>query len=122
MSRILHCLVGSALAFGLIAQSTVNNGAQQPGPELTAVSNELLVQFQPGATANRKAVARARVRAEAIEVVAEARAGRGDLELVRIPPGLAVAEAVRGISGDAAVTFAEPNWLYTRGQTISDPY
>jgi subtilisin family serine protease len=60
-----------------------------------------------------------------VEVVAaesKRQDGGGDLELVRIPPGLAVADAVRGIAGDSAVTFAEPNWIYTVDQTISDPY
>ena len=86
------------------------------------VGNELLVQFGTGASAAAKANARARIRGQAIEVVASARGERGDLELVRIPPGLAVADAVRGIQADAAVTFAEPNWIYTHDSTSNDPY
>ena len=120
MTRRLHTLV--ALVVGIaLAQSATTGRAQQPGPDLDFVGNEVLVQFAPGANAGAKAAARARIRGQAIEVVASARGERGDLELLRIPPGLAVADAVRGIGGAAAVTFAEPNWIYTHGSTSNDP-
>jgi thermitase len=121
MRRRLHFLVGLVVGIALI-QSATSGVAQQPGSENEFVGNEVLVQFAPGATADGKAAARGRIRGQAIEVVASARDGRGDLELVRIPPGLAVADAVRGIEGDAAVSFAEPNWIYTHGSTSNDPY
>jgi subtilisin family serine protease len=121
MMRKVHFLV--ALVVGIAFMQYATSGrAQQPGPDLDFVGNEVLVQFAPGADAVAKAAARARVRGQAIEVVASARDDRGDLELVRIPPGLAVADAVRGIQGDGAVTFAEPNWIYTHGSTSNDPY
>jgi subtilisin family serine protease len=82
----------------------------------------MLVQFAPGATAGAKAAARARVRGQSLEVVRAAHDDRGDLELLRLPPGLAVADAVRGIQADEAVTFAEPNWIYTHDATSNDPY
>jgi subtilisin family serine protease len=101
--------------------SGINGGAQQPaGPDREFVSNEMLVQYAPGTTAQGKAAARGRVGAEAIETVAHGN-GRGDLELVRIPPGRAVSEAVRGIQG-SGVEFAEPNWIYTTGLVSNDPY
>ena len=56
------------------------------------------------------------------ELVRGARDGDGDLEVMRIPPGLAVAAAVRGLSGDSAVSFAEPNFIYTHGLVSNDPY
>jgi subtilisin family serine protease len=118
MTRLksLMCLaVGAAFLF-----PAVSGKAQQPaGPEYNFVQNEMLVQYAPGATAAAKANARARVRAAALETVAS-HDGR-DLELVRIPAGLAVADAVRGIQGDS-VEFAEPNWIYTHGLTSNDPY
>jgi subtilisin family serine protease len=98
----------------------VSGTAQQPvGPDHDFVANEMLVQYEPGATAAAKASARARVRAEVLERIAS-HDGR-DLELVRIPPGLAVADAARGISGES-VEFAEPNWIYTTGLVSNDPY
>jgi len=121
MTRKLHSLVG-LVAVIAIAQSFTTGRAQQPGQGQSFAASEVLVQFEPQASAQAKASARARVRGQALEIVAAARDGRGDLELVRIPPGLAVADAARGLQSDAAVTFAEPNWIYTHGQTISDPY
>ena len=115
MFRKLPILVGVFLVAGLTQAGT---GAQQPaGPDAQFVPNEILVQFAPGTSAQGRANARARVGGAALEVLAG-----GNLELVRIPPGLAVADAVRGIQGDSAVTFAEPNWIYTVGQTSNDPY
>src|SRR6188472_2229973 len=118
MKRLLSiCLAaGSAIALsGLIGS------AQQPaGPSNDFVTNEMLVQYEPGTTPQAKANARARVRATALETVASGQ-GHGDLELVRIPPGLAVSNAVRGIQGES-VEFAEPNWIYTHGQVSNDTY
>ena len=115
-------LVSLSLVAGLaIAFSGVSGRAQQPvGAGNDFVPNEMLVQYEEGASPQAKANARARVRAEALETVASG-PGRGDLELVRIPPGRAVSEAVRDIQG-SGVEFAEPNWIYTHGATSNDPY
>jgi subtilisin family serine protease len=89
------------------------------------VPNELLVQFRPGATAQAKDRALARIAASSDErVVAASRRAdaKGDLELVRYPRGLSVARAAREIGVDPAVEFAEPNWVYTRDATSNDPY
>ena len=120
MSRRLLILAGLIAGFA-ITQFAAQGVAQQPGANNEFIPNEVLIQFAPGASAAAKANARARAGAQAIETVAAARDGRGDLELARIPPGLAVADAVRGIAADAAVTFAEPNWVYTHGATSNDP-
>ena len=63
-----------------------------------------------------------RVGGQAIEVVASLASDRGDLELCASRPGLAVAAAARGLSRDAAVEFAEPNWIYTHQLASNDPY
>ena len=99
-------------------------GAQGPdAPD--SVANQVLVQFSAGSTPNERASARARIRASREEVVVAAGRrgdGKGDLELLRLPPGLAVADAVRGLRGDRAVEFAEPNWIYEHGATSNDTY
>ena len=112
--------VGSLVVGLALIVPAVSGTAQQPaGPDYNFVANEMLVQYSPGATPAAKANARARVNAQAIERVAR-HDGR-DLELVRIPPGRAVADAVRDIQGES-VEFAEPNWIYTTGLTSNDPY
>ena len=89
------------------------------------VPGEVLVQFRAGAGEASKSQARGRVGGSLGEIVLPAAArfdGKGDLELVRIPPGLSIAAAVRGLSEDAAVEFAEPNFVYHHTATSNDPY
>lgn len=98
-------------------------GQQPDAPD--AVGNQVLVQFTASSTAAERAAARRRIGAAREEVVVAAARrsdGKGDLELLRLPPGLAVAAAIRGLSGDAAVEFAEPNWIYQHDATATDPY
>ncbi|MFA5908566.1 MAG: S8 family peptidase [Vicinamibacterales bacterium] len=98
-------------------------GQQPDSPD--AVNNQVLVQFSARSTPAARAAARGRIRAtrEEVLVAATRRAdGKGDLELLRLPPGLAVADAVRGLTADGAVEFAEPNWIYQHHATSNDPY
>ena len=107
------------------AVSPAAQGRSQETPAAEAVPGELLVQFRPGASAAAKARARGRVGGAADEVVVAANRrddGKGDLEVVRVPPGLAIANAARGIEADPAVEFAEPNFIYTHTATSNDPY
>ncbi len=89
------------------------------------VPGELLIQFRAGASEAAKAQARGRVGAEHDEVIVDETGredGKGTLELARIPPGLAIAAAARGLEADPAVEFAEPNWVYYHTATATDPY
>ncbi|MDP2318207.1 MAG: S8 family peptidase [Acidobacteriota bacterium] len=102
----------------------VSVAGQQPDAP-AAVGNQVLVQFSADSTPAERAAARGRIGAAREEVVVAAGRrddGKGDLELLRLPPGLAVAAAIRGLAGDAAVEFAEPNWIYQHGATATDPY
>lgn len=115
---LLSCSV--LLASGLF----VSVAGQQPDAP-AAVGNQVLVQFSADSTPAARAAARGRIGAAREEVVVAAGRrddGKGDLELLRLPPGLAVAAAIRGLAGDAAVEFAEPNWIYQHGATATDPY
>lgn len=118
MKRVPALVVVVTLAF--LLPGMVGSAQQPGGPGAQFVPGEMLVQYEEGATPQAKANARARVRATALETVASGQ-DRGDLELVRIPPGLAVSNAVRGIQGEG-VEFAEPNWIYTRGLASNDTY
>ena len=89
------------------------------------VPGELLIQFRAGASEAAKAQARGRVGAEQDEIIVEENGredGKGTLELARIPPGLAIAAAARGLEADPAVEFAEPNWVYYHTATSNDTY
>jgi subtilisin family serine protease len=93
-------------------------------PSKSHVPGEVLVQFRRGASDVDKEQALARVGAAFVEEIVRG-AGRtdtgGDMELVRLPPGLEIAAAVRGLQASSAVEFAEPNWIY-RHTSANDPY
>ncbi|HYU77398.1 MAG TPA: S8 family peptidase [Vicinamibacterales bacterium] len=115
-------LLAAGAAAGLFS---VTSGAQSQADEPRFVANQVLVQFRADSTPQERANARARVNGQREEVIAAAnrrRDGKGDLELLRIPPGLEVAAAARGLQAERAVEFAEPNWIYEHQATTSDPY
>jgi subtilisin family serine protease len=83
---------------------------------------ELLVQFGAGASAADRNAVRAGLGANRIETVRGAGNGKGELELMRLPAGLAIADAVRGLDGVSGVEFAEPNWTYFHQTASNDTY
>ena len=104
---------------------TTQGTAQSPVGRPEFVPNQVLVQFRADATPGLRASARARVGGVREEVVVAATGrndGKGDLELMRIAPGLAVSDAARQLAEDSAVDFAEPNWIYQHQATSNDPY
>lgn len=117
---IAVCVVVAGLSGGAAAQ-----GRGPAGDEPQFVPNEVLIQFRAGLSDDAQAAVRGRVGAMHDEVIVAAsrrQDGRGDLELARLPPGLAVAAAVRELQADPAVEFAEPNWIYHHQATSNDPY
>ncbi len=81
---------------------------------------ELLVQFGANASAADRNSVRQGLGANRLETVRGARAGKGELELMRLPPGLNVADAVRGLDGISGIEFAEPNWTYYHAAVAND--
>jgi subtilisin family serine protease len=89
------------------------------------VPNEVIVQYRAGATDAQKSAALARisgVRDSNGVNGAWRRDGGGDVDLVRLPPGLTVAAGVRGLQVDPAVLFVEPNWIYQHMAVSNDTY
>jgi subtilisin family serine protease len=85
----------------------------------------LLVQFKAGASSADKGRALGRISGEELEDVLPETSrsdGGGDLVLVRHQPDLPQAAAANRLREDAAVEFAEPNWVYTHQATSNDPY
>ena len=92
------------------------------GPQF--VPNEVLVKFRPGTAAADKANARGRanaIGAESITTPLMKQQGVGDLELLRLPPGITVANAMGRLEAHFAVEYAEPNWVYYH-DTSNDTY
>jgi len=111
--RLLRLCLALCLLVGLF---TFAAPAAASGPPAAHVANEVLVQFAEGSSAPDRDRAVGNVGGSRAEVI------RGSLELVRLAPGRLVADAVRGLAGDRAVAFAEPNWIYTHGATSNDTY
>jgi subtilisin family serine protease len=89
------------------------------------VSGQMLVQFRRGVADVDKAAALGRINATLVDdvVMTHQRSdGKGDLHLVRLPFGLGVGAAMRGLQNEQAVEFAEPNWIYRHQATSNDTY
>jgi subtilisin family serine protease len=99
--------------------------ASLKNPRVQYVPGEMLVQFQRGATeADKERVLRGLGASRGEELLAGSARhdGKGDLDVVKLPPGLEVAAAMRGLAKDAAVDFAEPNWIYHHQAVSNDSY
>ncbi|HYC00087.1 MAG TPA: S8 family peptidase [Candidatus Limnocylindrales bacterium] len=119
----------SALSFVLTAPAAADR-ADDVAKELQRhahVRDEIVVQYRAGVSQRGKAAARGRVGGQRKELLLDEKwradkDGGGELELVRIPPGHGVANAVRDIEEDPAVAFAEPNFVYTHQAASNDSY
>ena len=83
------------------------------------VAGELLVKYRDGSTATQQAAARNSQGAQKVQTV---RGGKGELALLKLPAGRDVASAVRELSQNPAVDYAEPNWIYTHQAVSNDTY
>jgi subtilisin family serine protease len=117
--------LGCGLALPVLAQGRPDLVEQSLKDPSRAHTGELLVQFKRGATAQAKAAALRGVGAiiqDDVRLADERQDGKGDLHLVKVPPGLAIAAAMRGIERDGSVDFAEPNWVYQHHAVAGDTY
>ena len=130
-SRWHHLLVAVSLSAIVLANSASVYAQGRSEAALSAlertphVPNQVLVQFRSGAMEEAKESLRERVQAHIEEVVlAQERRSdsKGDLELWNLPPGLAIAHAVRDLERDPSIEFVEPNWMYQHQSTSNDPY
>lgn len=123
--RHLPLLRSTALAAALLLSA----GVQAQGrPDLVDAglqagrahqAAQMLVQFKPGVDAQAKGRALGLSGARLGERLRAS--AQGDLHLVHLPAGLAVANAVRATGQLAEVDFAEPNWIYTHQLNATDP-
>ncbi len=102
----------------LVAQG-LENAALRYAPD------QLIVQFKPGVTEAAKQAVLDRLGAHVardLRRAAQRSDGGGDLHLVSLPNGAGVATAFRTLQANAAVDFAEPNWIHHHDATGVDAH
>lgn len=117
-SSILAVAIGAAIVSGTAVaggRSAEVLAAIEAGRAQYA-TGELIIQYAAGATAADRDAIRRGLGAHRLESL------RDGVDLVKVPVGLSIANAIRAIDGDAAVAFAEPNWVYTHSATSNDTY
>jgi subtilisin family serine protease len=127
---VKHSLIAAVAAATVFAAMPA--GAQDAKADLARASSgpqfvpgEVLVKFRPGTASADKAAARGRAGAigtEAVTTPLMRQLGVGDLELVRLPPGMSVARAMGQLEAHFAVEYAEPNWVYYHDAASNDTY
>lgn len=85
-------------------------------------AGELIVKYRDDAPATEQRAVREGLGATKLDTLRAAKAGRGEVALMRLPAGMDVASAVRVLSADPAVEYAEPNWTYTHQAVSNDSY
>ncbi len=86
------------------------------------VPGEVLVGYEPGASAAARGLARGRVGARLVEQVASGAGKARQVELLRLPEAMNRGQAKHRLAADPAVAYVEPNWIYREQATSSDPY
>ncbi|AWV07016.1 peptidase S8/S53 subtilisin kexin sedolisin [Lysobacter maris] len=84
-------------------------------------AGELIVKFRDGVDADQRGAVRGGLRAQQARTVHRGRNG-GDVELMRLPAGMALGVAIKALQNDPAVEYAEPNWTYQHFATSNDTY
>ena len=113
--------LGASVALAQGRPDLVEQSLRNPARE--HVAGQLLVQFRRSVADVDKVAALGRINAAMVDdiVMTHQRSdGKGDLHLVRLPLGLSVAAAMRGLQNNPAIDFAEPNWVYRHQQVVSN--
>jgi subtilisin family serine protease len=121
----------AALASAVVASLGLSSVAFAGGRPDAAISglnagraheaNQLIIKFRDGATTVQRNSIRSGLRAVGVETLRGSRRG-GETALVRLPAGANLQAAIRRLSTNPAIEYAEPNWVYTHAATSNDTY
>ncbi|CAN5361421.1 hypothetical protein BH20ACT5_BH20ACT5_06570 [soil metagenome] len=126
MRRTLSLLCAAALTVtGAVLSAPVaaapSDPSSRPAAAPPSAPGEGLVTYAEGVTSTTRAAVRHSVQASLDQQIVAARADRAEVELLRVPS--AARDAVIATLNDhPAVTAAEPNWIYTKQATSTDPF
>lgn len=85
-------------------------------------AGQVLVKFRDGSTATQQAGVRRNLGAIKLETIRGGSSQRGEVALLQLAAGRDVAAAVRALSANPAVEYAEPNWTYQHQDVANDTY
>ncbi len=108
-------------AWASAAHQARGSAVAQASAGAEAVPDELLVVYTPTARSEDRGRARGRAGARLADRVVRGSGDRSQVELVHLPKGTDRAQAVRQLTADPAVAYAEPNWTYTSQVSSTDP-
>ncbi|MBA3249833.1 MAG: S8 family serine peptidase [Geodermatophilaceae bacterium] len=87
-----------------------------------SVPDQLLVGYEPGASAASRAAAQDAVSSLSARQLVRANAERRQVDLVQLPAGADLDAAIARLEASSAVAYAERNWKLTTAATSNDPY
>ncbi len=119
VTAVVTALGFSAAAFAGGRPDTVISGLNAGRAHQTG---ELLIKFRDGTNVSDQDVVRRGVGAQKLDVVRQSRGGKGEVALMRLPAGTDLAGAVRVLSANPSVEYAEPNWIYQHTAVSNDTF
>lgn len=132
MSVRLTVTILAVAATLVVSSSPITQAAGRPdrvrealARNVAHVPSEVLVQFYAGFDERAQARALARVQGQRADMVlagTRRNDNKGDLVLVKLPPGLAMQDALDRLGLETIIEFAEPNWIYQHQATSNDTY
>lgn len=126
-----HSFRTAALSAAVIATLGLSTAAAAGRPDLVLAglkagkaheAGELLVKFRDGSTVSQQSAVSRGLGAEKVETILKGNSGKGELALLRLSGGKDIAAAVRSLSSNPAVEYAEPNWTYQHSAVSNDTY
>lgn len=111
-------LICSQASAATVSKADKPDKKRPPKPE--PVPNQLLVSFKSGASSSDIAALHSRAKSKVLKKIS-----RIGVELVELPAGSNVADAIKAYKKDPRVAFAEPNFrriLTTNEGSLPDPY
>lgn len=114
MGRGLLAAIAALALAGFV--SAAGTSAPRPRPKPEYVPGELIVRYEAGVAATRRAQILGRKGARRKRALRLPRA-----EVVALPPGQSVESAAQELETQPGVAFAEPNYIYRPTATPNDP-
>ncbi|HEV8695730.1 MAG TPA: S8 family peptidase [Lysobacter sp.] len=85
-------------------------------------AGQLLVKYRDGSRAAEQQAVRGGLGAQKLATVRAGNSRAGEIALLQLPAGRDMAAAIRALSVNPAVAYAEPNWTYTHQDASNDTY